>query len=33
MVTAVDYKERCSYMTEDDLALIRGENARKVYGL
>ena len=30
----LDYiEERCSYMTEDDLALIRGENARKVYGL
>ena len=29
-----DYvEERCGYMTKDDLALIRGENARRVYGL
>ena len=29
-----DYvKERCGYMNEDDLALIHGENARRVYGL
>ena len=29
-----DYvKERCSYMTADDLAMIRGENARRAYGL
>ena len=29
-----DYvKRRCDYVTEADLALIRGENARRVYGL
>ena len=26
-------KERCPYMTEEDLALIRGGNAARVYGL
>ena len=29
-----DYiKERCTYMSEDDIAMIRGGNARRVYGL